>query len=238
MRFRKSRLTLSAAAFALAIPALPGLAEDTMPMTGDAAMGDTHRVRITYENLTASQGFSPGVFFTHDASAPPLFEEGKPAPFGLMRIAEEGNTAPLLAGEVVPHIGAAYGTAVEAIPLLPGQRRIVEIDVDAEHPMLTGAWMLGMTNDGFTGISGIDVYGLDKPMTMELMAWDAGTEKNNETKPFLIALMGTDRDPENGVVAMHEGIRGDADAPAEWKFDPSSPVARLTIEPVMESVGG
>jgi hypothetical protein len=60
----------------------------------------------------------------------------------------------------------------------------------------------------------------------------AGTEKNNEKKSHLIAMMGTERDPENGVVATHQGIRGDADAPADWKFDTAKPVARITLAPV------
>jgi hypothetical protein len=99
--------------------------------------------------------------------------------------------------------------------------------------------MLVMTNDGFTGINAVNAYDLTAPKRMDLMAYDAGTEKNNERKPYLIAMMGTDRDPENGVVQMHKGIRGDADAPADWKFDASKPVARITIAPVtgMEATG-
>jgi hypothetical protein len=199
--------------------------------SSEATMAGAKRIRITYENLTTGQSFSPSVFFTHNGDAPPLFKEGEPAVFGLMRIAEEGNAGPLLSAEVVKKIGGPYGTAVEAISALPGQKRSVEIEVDEAHPMLSGVWMLVMTNDGFTGVSGVDAYGLTEPMTMELMAYDAGTENNNEKTPFLIAMMGTDRDPEGGVVAMHTGIRGDADAPADWKFDPAQPVARMTIEP-------
>lgn len=78
----------------------------------------------------------------------------------------------------------------------------------------------------------MDAYGLTAAKTMDLMAWEAGTEKNDEKKANLIALMGVGRDPENGVVARHKGIRGDADAPAEWKFDPAKPVARITIAPI------
>lgn len=107
-------------------------------------------------------------------------------------------------------IGGPFGTAVTAISTLPGQSRTVDIEVDAAHPMLSGALMLVMTNDGFTGIDGIEVSNLAEPKTMELMACDAGIEKNNEKKPYLIAMMGTERDPENGVVSQHQGIRGDA----------------------------
>jgi hypothetical protein len=202
--------------------------------SSDASGAGAKRVRITYENLTTGQAFSPSVFITHNASAPPLFKMGEKASFGLMRIAEEGNAGPLLSAVVVKQIGAAFGTAVTAISALPGQTRSVDIAVDRDHPMLSGAFMLVMTNDGFTGINGVDVYNLREAKTMDLMAYDAGTEKNNEKKAYLIAMMGTERDPEEGVVSQHKGIRGDADAPADWKFDPSKPVARLTITPIMK----
>lgn len=65
--------------------------------------------------------------------------------------------------------------------------------------------------------------------TLMLEAYDAGTEKNNEHAPYLVAWMGTDRDPENGVVTRHVGIRGDADAPPAWNCRGS--VARVVIRP-------
>ena len=42
---------------------------------------------------------------------------------------------------------------------------------------------------------------------------------------------GNMRDPENGVITIHTGIRGDADAPASWNFDPAL-VAQVTLTPV------
>lgn len=62
-----------------------------------------------------------------------------------------------------------------------------------------------------------------------------GRSANNERKAYLIATMGADRDPENGVIAKHTGIRGDADAPAMRKFDPNQPVARITFTPLAPS---
>jgi hypothetical protein len=164
-----------------------------------------------------------------------LFKEGQPASFGLMRIAEEGNAGPLLSAEIVKKIGGPFGTAVQGISTPPGAKRSIDIEVTRNHPMVSGAWMLVMTNDGFTGVNAFNAYELTQPRVLDLMAYDAGTEKNNEKKSHLIAMMGTDRDPENGVVALHQGIRGDADAPASWKFDASKPVARITISPIMAS---
>jgi len=36
-------------------------------------------------------------------------------------------------------------------------------------------------------------------------------------------------------VQKHAGLKGDADAPGEWKFDPAKPVARITITPTKAS---
>lgn len=219
----------------LALAALGALTTAATALAQNAPMmdGAPRKVRISYENLTSGQVFSPAVFMTHDASAPPLFKEGMEASFGLMRIAEEGNAGPLLSAVVVPGITGPFGTAVTSISTLPGQTRTVDVEVTAQHPMLSGAWMLVMTNDGFTGVSGVDAYGMTGPMTMELMAYEAGTERNNEREPYLVSMMGTDRDPEGGVVQKHAGLRGDADLTPERRFDPARPVARITIAPVM-----
>jgi hypothetical protein len=196
------------------------------------AQGEGKRVRITIENLTTGQTLSPPVFVSHNAKAPTLFKEGEEASFGLMRIAEEGNAGPLLSAVVTKNIGDEFGAVGSGTSILPGQSRVVELEVTREFPMVSGAAMLVMTNDGFTGINGLNAYELTAPRRIEAMAYDAGTEKNNERKSHLIAMMGTDRDPENGKVQMHAGINGDADAPAEWKFDMDKPVARITITPL------
>jgi hypothetical protein len=221
------RSILFSTALLLVGTALPTLAQEQT----SSAMEGVKRVRIAYENLTTGQTFSPSVFVSHDESEPPLFAEGEAASFGIMRLAEEGNPAPI-ADQAVQKISGSVGSVFIALPIGPGGTRALEIDVDADHPLISGAWMLGHTNDGFTGVNAIDAFNSAEPQSIDIMAWDAGTENNNETKPHLIALMGTDRDPEQGVVAPHQGIRGDADAPDEWKFDPSMPVARITIKPV------
>lgn len=138
------------------LPAGLALAQAPPARMGSA---DTKHVRVTIENLTTGQAFSPSVFMSHNASAPPLFKEGDKASFGL---------------------------------------------------------------------NAVNAYEMSAAKTVDLSAMEAGTEK----KAYLVAMMGTERDPEGGVVQKHSGIRGDADAPAEWKFDPAKPVARITITPV------
>ena len=191
----------------------------------------TKKVRITYQNLTTGQAFSPSVFMSHNGSAPRLFGMGVKASPGLARLAEDGNVAPIadMAGKMM---GRAVGASDIGLPIMPGQTGSVEVTVDRNHPMISGAWMLSMTNDGFTGVSGVNAYAMRGPQVIHVMAHDAGSEKNNERRPYLVALMGIARDPDGAVVARHKGIRGNADALAAWKFDPSKPVASITITPL------
>ncbi|MBN9037671.1 MAG: spondin domain-containing protein [Rhizobiales bacterium] len=230
-----------AAVLPLAVAAMPAFAQDAMKSGGMGAMGtmgamgkaDSGRlVAITIENLTTGQGFSPAFFATHGADAAPLFKLGEPASEALWNVAEAGNIGPF-SGAAAGAIGTTYGAASLAIHTPPGASRTVYIKVDKDHPLLSGVFMLGMTNDGFSGVSSVDAYSLTGPMTVNALAYDAGSEKNNEKRGYLGALGdGNMRDPENGVVTRHTGIRGNADAPAAWKFDPAAPVARITLAPV------
>lgn len=224
-------LAAAAACFICGPAAAQMMAPDDM---GHSVSGNGKRVLITYENLSGGQALSPSVFFSHNASAPKFFDVGKPASFYLMRIAEEGNAGPLLAAVVTHAIGGAYGSAITGAATQPGKSRAVSLEVDPRHPMISGGFMLVMTNDGFTGVNGVNAYNLSRPVTMDLYAYDAGTERNNERAPYLIAMQGTERDPEHGVITRHAGIRGDADAPGIWKFDPRRPVARITIAPASQ----
>jgi hypothetical protein len=134
-------------------------------------------------------------FYSHIAGLPPLFEEGKPAPLGVMRTAEEGHVG-VQVEEVTVRIGGPYG-AVAVAPTTPaGGTRTVELDVSAKYPMVTGLFMIVQTNDGFTGVTGVDAYRITSPVSMDLYAYDAGTERNNELAPFLIIQGGVERDPE------------------------------------------
>jgi len=190
------------------------------------------RMLVTYINLTSGQVFSPIVLFSHNAAAVPLFVEGLPASFGLQRLAEEGNSGPLLSSAIRPSLGGAYGDATVGISLLPYKSRKVSLTVTAQHPLISAAFMLMRTNDGFGAIKDVNAYELTDPLTLDVFGWDAGTENNNENGDALIAMEGTARDPENGAVRKHEGLRGDADAPPSWKFNPAKPVGRIVIAPV------
>ncbi|MCW5718697.1 MAG: spondin domain-containing protein [Bauldia sp.] len=235
------RRSLSLAGSALALSTAAGtafaqMAADPMAatpmMAGDMPMHEQHIVQVTIENLTTGQGFSPGFFASHAADMEPLFALGAPASEPLWNVAEGGNIGPysnLAAGALESH---SIGDAIVAVHTPPGATRTFYVTVTEAHPLLSGVWMLGMTNDGFAGFVDLDAYALDGPVTIDIMGYDAGSEKNNEANGFLGALgEGNMRDPEDGVITLHTGIRGDADAPIAWNFDPNL-VARVTVTPV------
>lgn len=207
------------------------MANDAMGM-GDAMMGGGRTIMITIENVLTGQPFSPSFFEARTADSAPLFKLGDKASDALTAVAEGGNIGMFSVG-AAKNEGNTLGDAALAIHTLPGQTRTFIIHVDAAHPLIDGVWMLGNTNDGFSGVSAIDAFGLTAATTVEVLGYDAGSENNNEKKGFLGALGGgNDRDPENGVITQHAGIRGDADAPKDWNWDTSKPVARVTFTPV------
>jgi len=209
-----------------------------------AAQAPTYQ--ITFTNLTSNaltagappaqtgQRLSPPVFVTHSA-AYSAFNLGQTAPETIWRIAEGGDRSVLLS-EVNALVGASVLSV--AAPLsapLPQQESVsVVVQADASHRLLSFASMLGWTNDGFIGISGVDLSTITSKVTINLFGFDAGSERNNEANGFLGALgLGNARDVEGGVITDHLGIRGDVNAPAAWNWLPSA-AASLTITPVPE----
>jgi hypothetical protein len=189
----------------------------------------TKTVEIVIENATKTQVFSPGVFASH-RSGVKLWADGEPASLGLRLLAEDGNIDPLMY-ETMKGIGKDFGSTTVIYPIDPAQKQKVVLKVSAEYPLVSGAIMLGMTNDGFLGPQSIDMFKIDKPTVFDLYAYDAGTEQNTEKKEDLPALGGLGRPEEKAPIQRHPGIRGDADAPADWGWDVTKPVARMTVTP-------
>ena len=198
------------------------------PVAAFAADPNAKKVTITYQDLTGTQPPSTSAWVSH-ADGVHLWVEGKPADIGVKRLAEEGNPEFILGNAVFDQ--NRFLDEAAGVVTFPGHGRTVVLTVDAAHPRVSGGWMLGMTNDGFAGVDAIDAYDLSKPVTIDVYGLDAGTRKDSETKAHTAALGGLEEDPENGVVTRHQGIRGDADIPASFKFDASKPVGRVTITP-------
>jgi hypothetical protein len=224
--------SLTKTALFIAVPLAAAMAMRSFAHDATPSNGDSKLIMITIENVLSGQPFSPTVVESHTADAAALFELGDKAGEELVAVAEGGNTA-MYALAAAMNKDSTIGDAQLAIYTLPGQKRTFFVRVDEAHPLLDGVWMLGNTNDGFSGFTGIDAFSLTDPMTIEVRAYDAGSENNNEKTGLLGSLgAGNDRDPENGVIAYHTGIRGDADAPNDWNWDVNAPVAHVTFTPV------
>jgi hypothetical protein len=195
---------------------------------------------ITIENLTTSgagngQPFSPYVFASHNGTEA-FWNVGSAASFGIQRIAEEGDNSALVSDlNLAKTLGSTVGTiATGSGPLFPGTSSTFSFVTDAAHPFLSSAWMLGWTNDGFTGIQQFDLSTVPAigTITFNLLALDAGTEINNEKAAYLAPLGGILNEPENGVVSLHPGIVGGNDIPLSRGW--SNPVARISISAAPE----
>lgn len=215
-----------------------GMMNDMAMANDKSAMGDPmmatggKTIMITVQNVLTGQPFSPSVFESHTADAAPLFKLGDKASDALVAVAEGGNIG-MFSVAAAMNKDSKIGDAQLAIHTLPGQTRTIFVHVDEKHPLIDAVWMLGNTNDGFSGFAGFDAFHLTAATTLDVRGYDAGSEKNSEKKGFLGALgAGNERDPENGVITYHTGIRGDADAPKEWNWDVNGPVAHITFTPV------
>lgn len=223
--------------------------EDGMS-TGDKmanGMDMTRTYEVTLENLTNGQPFSPGVLVTH-APTVSLFNVGSRASEGIRMIAEDGN--PDAAGAALN--GMTGVSAVTAIDMPthrmggPGSSsQTWRITADAEATRISLAVMLICTNDGFTGVTSLELPGESGgEVTQDLEAYDAGTEANDETFGSLVDPCGgagpvmaeadgmNSRNAQTETIQKHGGIRGNGDLDAE-KHGWTGPVARLTVRRVM-----
>ena len=214
---------------------------DLPPIIGE------HLFEITLTNLTTGepgkggQIFSPPIFATHfkgDSLAP----VGQPAVPALVALAENGDVSGIL--EIATSIGA--NTAVADKVVVPGGSVTVKLRGNVLNASLTVASMLVSTNDGFIAASNVPLFdetGMPVQMTLELMAYDAGSEDNTELASDIPGPLGLDAeaDPEGsnarvptegGVITPHPGIQGVGDVSEAFAW--TEPTATLTITPVSD----
>lgn len=208
----------------------------------------TKRYRITVENLTTGQPFSPGVAATHVKQAS-FFRVGQAASAGLQEIAENGQPATAV-GQLT---GAAGVFDVQIFPQPTGPiHRIggpgstsgsVEIEARANANRVSLAIMLICTNDGFTGLESVKLPGGWEPAIHYSDGYDAGTEANEETAdslvppcgaagPVAFSNMNNTSTDEDEVVRHHPGIQADLGVLTPEDHGWTDPVAKITIQRV------
>jgi len=209
---------LALAAAALLIPA--AASEPNSQRTWD----------VTITNLTppGSQPLSAPLFVVHSKRAQ-IWSPGQIATHPVAAIAEDANNAPAeTALPLLPGVQDVFAGAGGAIP--PGASRTYTVQTSGQFDRLSLLTMLVNTNDGFTGLDSLHLRG--NGTTLETMAYDAGSETNNELTTFIPGPCCNHpfvRDPEGELIRMHEGItgRGDLD-PAVYGWQGA--VARIEID--------
>ena len=226
----------------------------------DDGKGKTNTYRVTIKNLTSGQPLSPPVVATHRGEDQ-LFEVGEPASVGVREIAENGNNAPILAFLEANPFGTISDFESSSVPLFPAgtpggtgtpnppdfpDEVTFTLTVDKHVRHLSVVTMLVCTNDGFTGVNGLELpKKAGRSVTVRTNGYDAHTEVNDEDLAHIVPpcqLIGVSSgEPgmdvsnpahaEGGVIAHHEGIKGGGDLVRSvhgWK----DPVAEIRVTAV------
>ena len=188
---------------------------------------------VTVSNLTAGQPLSPIAIIAHTEGT--LWQIGSPASVALETMAEGGDNSQLLALE------NAIANASSEGPVGPGVNTTITLTTDSlEALKLSLATMMVNTNDGFTGLSALDVSSLavGDSLIRTTAAYDAGTEANTEAAGTIPGPadggegFNEARDDVNfvarhpGVVTNEDGLSSSVLSP-EHKFD--NPLAKVVI---------
>ncbi len=168
---------------------------------------------VTVVNLTRGQQFTPLLVASHKGNAR-IFTLGSPASSELRTLAEEGNTAPLMA---VLSANPDFKQVV-TVPGLLDPGKSVTTKVNAERAdFLTVAAMLIPTNDAFVALNGVCIPRGTATLDVLVLAYDAGTERNDELcasipGPNFAECGGPGKGGTpgggEGFVRVHEGIHG------------------------------
>jgi hypothetical protein len=204
--------------------------------------------RVTIQNLTDGQAFTPPLAITHGAMTQ-LFEVGLPASPEIQAIAENGNGGPLKDHlSSMPHVNIMEGMTGPLVPspdpTSTGFGHAVTLSVPGDHEAnhLSVIAMLICTNDGFTGLNSVPLPHQGSSVFLTA-GMDAGTEVNTEDYADLVppcqGLFGVDSGipgtgmsnaalAEGGVITHHMGIQGVGHLDSE-RHDWSNPVGKITV---------
>ncbi len=206
----------------------------TDPAWVQGATGDRYEVAVT--NATRGQSFTPLLLVTH-TSAVNVFGVGGSPSEELRELAEEWNTLPLatlLGARPLEVRDVVTGSGL----LTPGVTTRLEIRGGGSFDRLSLLAMLIPTNDGFVGLDGVPLPTGDQVLTLYPLAYDAGTEQNDEACASIPGPAyaecggsggGARAGSGEGAVTVHAGMHGIGDfnaARRDWRSTP----AKITIQ--------
>ena len=194
------------------------------------------RYNVTITNLTKGQTFTPLLLATHTPGVR-IFAPGTQASPQLQVLAEEGATdllSALLRGMTmdVREVVVAPGLQTPAVTAS------FQIAGGNAFSRLSLVAMLIPTNDGFVGLSGLTLPTGFDPVVVDLLAYDSGTEINDERcasipGPSFVECGGPGGGARvgrgEGAITVHNGMHGvgDMNRPLrDWR----GPVARVTVQ--------
>lgn len=190
---------------------------------GSAGAQESTTFRITIENRTNPEMVvTPGAYVL-SMQQNAFWAGGTQAPLGLERIAEIGDS-----GEAVSSLGAV---AIDAAPAF-GDTVTFEVTAAAGYYLST-AQMLVATNDAFVGLNSEPLFenGSPRSVTIDLMAYDAGTEENAD---LFSGFAAGQPDPAEGAANVDNGTATVESVVPHTQF--TGPQARVTIEPISAPV--
>ena len=218
-------------------PRLGWLAVGGAMLCGAAGAASALGYDVTVTNLTRGQQFTPILVASHKAGVR-LFDLGSPASSQLKTLAEEGNVAPMTA--LLLGNPDVLDVVNSGALLNPGQSVTQRVGTGGGFDHVSVAAMLIPTNDGFFAVNDAAGPSGQQTITVFSPAYDAGTERNDETcasipGPFFAECGGPGSGGApgggEGYVHIHAGIHGIGDldpALRDWR----NPVARITIRRV------
>jgi len=180
-------------------------------------------IEVKIVNNTSSDTFTPLLVVAHTSNVA-LFTVGEAASSALQMMAEGGDTSGLKMGLTGANIvdNPAMGL------LKAGESTTAMLSTTTENNSLSIVAMILPTNDGFIALNNWRIPDKSGVYTVQLHAFDAGTEANNEiiNGAGMPGQAGIPADPSGnagmgasgvmaeveGFVHIHRGILGDTDA--------------------------
>jgi hypothetical protein len=228
---------------------LAALALTAVAPAGYGSGDDLETYRVTLQNLTTGQPFSPPVAATHRKSMR-MFRVGGFASDELAAIAQGGNEVPmfnLFNGS--PKVTQAVDIGV---PVMTSGKvgDTVTFEISARNgDRLSLATMLICTNDGFLGLDSVKLPE-DESKTFMVNGYDAGRENNTEISPHIVdpcSALGPTPLPGDPDGNLESGPGVTTDPPQRIQHHPNitgvgelsvslhgwtDPVAKVTVEPL------
>jgi hypothetical protein len=187
-------------------------------------------VSVYITNLS-KQIISPPVVASHSWMVT-VVGPGQEAVPALARQAEDGDPSELVT--LLESDPEVFDVSVGDGMLMPGERMVLEVEIQGRYNRISATGMLVTTNDAFFGLDSGHIPQGQGTVRYDVPAWDAGSEANSEScdtipgppcgNPFQRDTAGAE-----GFVHIHPGLHGDGDlSVAEWGWQ--NPVVRVAIQ--------